>query len=241
MLPLAVSLAGGTVKKLFAMLAVLVGLGLLVITAWFIIIGVKHPTASRSIGIALLSAIGVPVALGIMSVGYRQFRGPNFSTLRTEAEAKRRAASALEDAETAEKIRAELNAYVALRSWRLEIERRRQELANASKSLLQMLRELNDMEARLGVEITEISPATVETLDALLESGPPFVIPDIRVWGMPVGKAANMMAEVIYDYMEQRRLRRMATLVPEALQIEDGEKDKGSKVVQEDSLFNRKG
>jgi hypothetical protein len=221
------------VKKFLAALAVLVGLGLLIITVWFIVTGVKHPTAGRSIGIALLSA-GVPISLSIMSVGYRQFRGPNFSTLRTEAEAKQRAASALEDAATAEKIRAELNAYVAIRSWRLEIERRRQELANATKSLLQMLRELNDMEAQLGVEITEISPATIETLDALLKPGPPFVIPDFHVYGMPVGKAANIMAEAIYDYVEQRRLRRMATLAPEALQVEDAGKGEGSKVAQEE-------
>jgi hypothetical protein len=222
------------VKKTWATFAVLVGLALLIVTAWFIVTGVNHPTAARAIGIALLSAIGVPVALGFISVGYRKFRGPNFSTLKTEAEAKRRAAAALEDAETAEKIRVELNAYVAIRSWRLEIERRRQELANATKSLLEMLRELNDMEARLGVEVTEISPATIETLDAVLEAGPPFVFPDFYAWGIPVGKAANMMANTIYDHMEQRRIRRMASLAPEALQVEDAGNGDESLVVREE-------
>jgi hypothetical protein len=223
------------VKKTWAALAVLLGLGLLGVTAWFIVTGVKHPTASRSIGIALLSAIGVPVALGFISVGYRQFRGPNFSTLKTEAEAKQRAAAALEDAETAEKIKAELNAYVAIRSWRLEIERRRQELANATKALLQMLRELNDMETRLGVEVTEISPSTIETLDAVLEPGPPFVIPDLYIWGMPAGKVANIVLTTVYNYMEQRRLRRMASLAPDALQVADAEKGTTSKGASKDS------
>ncbi len=229
------SASGETVKKVLAALTALVGLGLLVVTVWVIVTGIKHPTAGRSIGIALLSAIGVPIALGMLSVGYRQFRRPNFSTLRTEAEAKQRAASALEDAATAEKIRAELNAYVAIRSWRLEIERRRQELANAAKSMLQMLRELNDMEARLGVEITEISPATIGTLDVLLESGPSFVFPDFYILGMPVGKAANVVADAIYDYVEQRRLRQMARLAPEALQVEDAGRGQGSKVAREES------
>jgi hypothetical protein len=222
-------------KKTWATLVVLVGLAILVLTTWFIITGVKHPTSGRSIAIALLSAIGVPVALGIMSVGYRQFRGPNFSTLKTEAEAKRRAASALEDAETAETIRAELDAYVAVRSWRLEIERRRQELANATKSLLQMLNELNDMETRLDVEVTKISPATIDSLDALLEAGPPFVFPDFHVWGIPVGKVANIAAGTIYDHLEQRRIRQMANLAPEALQIRTAGKGDGPDVVRKES------
>jgi hypothetical protein len=207
------------VRKIWAVLVVLISIGVIVATVWLIIKGVKHPTAHLSIGIAVLSAIGVPVALAAMSVGYRQFRGPNSETLKTEAEAKRRAAAALEDAETAEKIRAELNAYVAIRSWRLEIERRRQELANATEALLRMHHELNDMEAQLGVDITEISPTTMETLDVALEGGPPITFPNFYFYGMPVGKAANMLLNTVYDHMEQRRLRRLASLAPEALQV----------------------
>lgn len=217
-------------KKTWAAFAVLIGLGVIVVTVWLIIKGVKHPTARLSIGIAVLSAIGVPVALAVISVGYRQFRGPNSETLKTEAEAKRRAAAALEDAETAEKIRAELNAYVAIRSWRLEIERRRQELVNATEALLRMHHELNDMETQLGVDITQISPTTMETLDVALEAGPPFTFPNFYVYGMPVGKAANMLVNTIYDHLEQRRLRRLASLAPEALQVTDRGQVDGQKL-----------
>jgi hypothetical protein len=207
------------VKKIWATLAILFGLGVIATTVWLIINGIKHPTARLSISIAILSAIGVPIALAVISVGYRQFRGPNSEALKTEAEAKRSAAAALEDAETAKTIKDELNAYVAIRSWRLEIERRRQELANATEALLQMLHELNAMEKKLSVEITEISPVTMQTLDAVLDAGPPITFPDIRIYGIPVGKGANILASVIYDYSEQRRLRRMASLAPGALQI----------------------
>jgi hypothetical protein len=220
-------------KTWVAFALLLLGLAILGVTAWFIVAGVKHPTAGLSIGIALLSAIGVPVALGIMSVGYRQFRGPNYSTLKTEAEAKERAAAALEDAETAEKIRAELNAYVIIRSWRLEIERRRQELTNATKTLLQMRSELNDMETQLDVETTKLSPETTEILDTILDTNPLVIFPDFRVWGMPVGKAANWVINMVFDSVEQHRLRQLASVAPEALQVSDAGKDDGSKIVQE--------
>jgi hypothetical protein len=98
-----------------------------------------------------------------------------------------------------------------------------------------MLRELNDMEARLDVELTEISPSTIETLDAVLETGPPFVFPHLYVWGMPVGKAANVMADLIYDYMEQRRIRRMASLAPEALKVENIGQRNGPTIAPDDS------
>jgi hypothetical protein len=62
------------------------------VTVWFVVIGSKHPIPDKSIAIALLSAIGTPIALSLMVAGYQKFRGPGTEELKTEAEAKKRAA-----------------------------------------------------------------------------------------------------------------------------------------------------
>ena len=211
-------------KKTWAVFAVLIGLGVIVVTVWLIIKGVKHPTARLSIGIAVLSAIGVPVALAVISVGYRQFRGPNSETLKTEAEAKRRAAAALEDAETAEQIRAELNAYVAIRSGVLK-------LNDAGKSLLMRPRrccgcaiEPNDMETQLGVDMTRVSRNhDGDFWTSAFEAGPPIQRSLLfYVYGIPVGEAASMCWSIRFMITSNSaRLRHLASLAPEALQAAD--------------------
>jgi hypothetical protein len=144
--------------------------------------------------------------------------------LRTEAEARKRAAAALDDAETAEKIKAELNAYVVVRTWWLEIERKRSELSQAASSVVEMLKELNESERRPGIAKTGLSIETVETLDSLLESSPTIQIPDLylNVLGvMPGGNVAGRIAEIgvneSFKYWQRRKMRRMAELAPEAL------------------------
>jgi hypothetical protein len=144
--------------------------------------------------------------------------------LRTEAEARKRAAAALDDAETAEKIKAELNAYVVVRTWWLEIERKRSELSQAASSVVEMLKELNESERRPGIAKTGLSIETVETLDSLLESSPTIQIPDLylNVLGvMPGGNVAGRIAEIgvneSFKYWQRRKMRRMSELAPEAL------------------------
>ena len=44
-----------------------------------------------------------------------------------------------------------------------------------------------------------------------------------------------MMINMIYDYMEQRRIRRMASLALEALQVADGGQVHRSKVAREEA------
>jgi hypothetical protein len=211
-------------RKIWSAVAVIVGVALLVVATLYIIAGVKHPSANKSITIALLSAIGAPVAVSLIVAGCSGLRGPNSSDLRTEAEAKKRAAAALEDAETAEQIKAELNAYVALRSQVLEVERRRHELSNSSATLVEEARELNEREARLGVELTRLSPTTVETLDALMEPDPRFVMPQIFLLGGIGGPASVLAAKIVefavntsLNYLDRKRIQQMASLAPDAL------------------------
>jgi hypothetical protein len=84
---------------------------------------------------------------------------------------------------SAEKVKAELEAYVATRTWRLELGRKRQELASAADNLVRMQEDLNANEARLGAEVTQLSPATIQTLDALLEPRPRVKISPEAIWG----------------------------------------------------------
>jgi hypothetical protein len=210
--------------------AFLFGLAIIATTVCYIILGVKHPSSGNSITIALLSAIGVPIALGAMATGYRSLREPNSETLKTEAEAKRRAATALDDAETAEKIKSELEAYVAVRTFRLEIERKRQEVSRSANATLTMLKELNEDETRLGEERTKLDPITVATLDALLQDSavPEYLNLFLTLVSsvVPIVGASSLaddFARRFYDYLKRRELRRLARLVPDALASPDDE------------------
>jgi hypothetical protein len=215
-------------RKIWPALAVLFGVAIIAVTVWYIILGVKHPSSGNSITIALLSVIGTPIALGVIGAGYRGLHGPDAAMLKTEAEAQRRAAAALEDAETAEKIKSELEAYVAVRTFRLEIERKRRELSRTVNTALEMLAELNEDEARLGEEKTKLDPVTGETLDSLLQSSamPKFleVLLSIIQPIVPIpggDQLADVMVRRSYEYVRKRELRRLARLVPDALAAPD--------------------
>jgi hypothetical protein len=219
--------------KTWPVIALLLGVAIIAATVYYIILGVNHPSSDSSIKIALLSAIGMPIALGAITAGYRGLHEPNAETLKTEAEAQRRAAAALEDAETAEKIKSELEAYVAVRTFRLEIERKRQELSRSANATLTLLKELNEDEVRLGEAETRLDPITVETLNSLLQDSdiPAFLalfldIMSIASIAMPFGgSGASSFVETIarqfYDYLRKRELRRLARLVPDALAAPD--------------------
>jgi hypothetical protein len=219
-------------RKLSAALLAAVGLAIIGLAVWFVVVGIKHPTAGRSIGITLFSALAAPLALACVGTGYRQFRGPNSNELKTEADAKRRAAAALEDAETAEQIKAELEAYVTVRAWELEIKRKRLELAATADQLVTMLQDLNADEDLLGEEKTKLSAVTIETLSALLDDKARVKIPPL-VTGLldgaiPLGlggigvPAAEALANDILKRLERRRLKRIRSAIPQALSDGDG-------------------
>jgi hypothetical protein len=219
-------------RNLSAALLAAVGLVIIGLTVWFVVVGVRHPTAARSIGIALLSALGAPVGLACVGAGYRQYRGPNSSELKAEAEAKRRAATALDDAETAEQIKAELEAYVTVRAWELEINRKRAELAGTADQLVTMLRDLNADEDLLGEEKTKLSPVTIATLSALLDDKARVKVPSpvsgLLDGAIPLGlgaigvPAAEAVANDILRRLERRRLKRIRSAVPQAFSYGDG-------------------
>jgi hypothetical protein len=221
-------------RKLSAVLLTAVGLVIIGLTVWFVVVGIKHPTAGRSIGIALFSALGAPLALACVGTGYRQFRGPNSDELKAEADAKRRAAAALEDAETAEQIKAELEAYVTVRAWELEIKRKRLEVAAAGDQLVKMLQDLNADENLLSEEKTKLNPVTIETLSALLDDKARVKIPPM-VTGLLAGTiplglggiavpAGEAFANDILKRLERRRLKRIRSAVPQAFSNGDGPK-----------------
>jgi hypothetical protein len=223
-------------RKALPVLAVLFGFAVIAATVGYVIVGVKNPTGANSITIALLSAIGVPVALSAIAMGYRGLRGPDAATLKTEAEAKKRAAAALEDAETAEKIKSELEAYVIVRTFRLEIERKRQELSGAVDAALEMLTELNADEVRLGEKETSLDPQTLLTLDALLQSSEIPELLDAILGGIPAfgffsaSPVFETIFRKIYGDARSRKLRRLARLVPEARAVPDERNKPGADV-----------
>jgi uncharacterized membrane protein len=88
------------VRRGRASVAILVGVCILAATIFAIVSGIRHPTTTATIVVSLLSVIGVPISLLAISAGVRWWQRPNAETLRTE---------------TAERIKAELNAYIALR------------------------------------------------------------------------------------------------------------------------------
>lgn len=207
-------------KRAGAIFCIILGFCLIGVTVYAIIKGLNHPTTNSTIAIALFSSIGVPIALAAIGAGIRWSQNPNSATLRTEAQAKRRAAAALEDAETAEKIKLELDAYIALRARRLEIDRRRRELVSASEVLSESYRELNKAEAQLGVEATRLDPEVVNILDSFVEPSGQTIVPDLHIYGIPVGRIVQYFYNELDDSLEKRKLRRLARLAPEALKDE---------------------
>lgn len=202
-------------RKLSALL-IFIGLMMFGVTAWVVVDGVRHPTAVSTILITLLCAIGVQAAYISIQAGIRLWARPEASILRTEAHAKSKAAAALEDAETAEKIKLELDAYIAVRARRLEIDRRRAELTSTAELLMQSCKELNRAEQQLGVDSSLLDPETMELLDVLVEDKRRSV-PDFYVYGIPVGNALQWAVDVAGDYLEKARLRRLSKIAPEAL------------------------
>jgi hypothetical protein len=207
-------------KRTGAVFCIILGCCIIGATVFWILKGIKHPTINSTIVIALLSSIGVPISLAAIGAGIRWSKKPDSATLRTEVQAKRRAAEALEDAETAEKIKLELDAYIALRARRLEIERRRRELTSTAEILSQSYGELNKAEAQLGIETTHLDAGIVEILDSFVEPSGAFPFPDVRIYGIPVGQMAQQFYEKLDDLLEKRKLRRLARLAPEALEGE---------------------
>jgi hypothetical protein len=209
-------------RNVWPVLVALFGFGVIAATVWYVIVSVRNPSSVNSITIALLSAIGAPIALTAIAYGYRGVRGPDAATLKTEAEAKRRAAAALEDAETAEQIKSELEAYVAVRTFRLEIERKRQELSRAADVALEMLKDLNEDEVRLGEQETRLNPQTLLTLDSLLESSDVPEMLDVFLRSVPsfgifsVTPIMGIFVRKTYRDFRRRELRRLARLAPGA-------------------------
>jgi hypothetical protein len=208
-------------RKIWSALLILFGLGVITATVWYVVVSVRHPSSTNSIVIALLSALGAPIALSMIAYGYRGVSGPDAATLKTEAEAMSRAAAALEDAETAEKIKSELEAYVAVRIFRLEIERKRQELSRAVEVTLKMLNDLNADEVLLGEKETSLDPRTLLTLDSLLESSEvpealDVVLRSIPTFPLfPVTPMIGFFVRRAYREFRRIELRRLARLVSE--------------------------
>jgi hypothetical protein len=200
--------------------------------------GVTHPTPAYSIAIALLGAIGVPIALIAISVAIKGLREPDASILRQEAEARRRTAAALDDAATAETLKAEMEAFVALRARRLEIERRRIELRRDADRLVNSHKALGAAERQLELEQTQLDPATTRVLDDVLNlygEGYARIYPYFqgleRMVSMLLPGVGEVLRESFGDFMqrlERRRLRRLARIAPSAL--DDGTRStEGSK------------
>lgn len=219
--------------KAFA--ALIIGACLLAAAIYAIVSGIRHPTVNSTIAISLLSVIGVPIGLLSIAAGVRWWERPNSELLRTEAEASRRAAAALDDAETAERIKLELDAYIALRARRLEIDRRRQELLSSAEVISQSVRELNKAEQQLGIDLTQLAPETVATLGSLVNPVSPIkrLSPYLKLVGylLPIGGPAldsgvtDTVLDSLDDYLTKRRLRRLANIAPEALADEAAKKE----------------
>ncbi|WP_194897561.1 hypothetical protein [Catenulispora pinisilvae] len=198
----------------------LIFFGILVLgtITYFTIEGIRNPSASWTVAVALLGAIGVPVGLSSAGGGWRLRQDFNAEELRAEAEAKLRAATALDHAATAERIRSELNAYVELRARRLEVDRRRTQLEEACLNVVELHGELTVAERQLGLEASQLDPQTIEVLDQFTEEEPlPFPIwfKNMRFYGFPIGSASVASVLWIRRASERRRLRRLAQAAPD--------------------------
>jgi hypothetical protein len=209
------------VNRRLAAFFMISGLGTFGVTAWIVVAGVRHPTVGSTIAITLLCAIGVQLAFLAVQSGYELWKGPEARAMRVEAQARSRAAAALEDAETAEKIKLELDAYITVRARRLEIERRRQELSSTVEVVKKLRDELNEAEELLDLESTQLDPHTVEILDSLTEPSRPQ-IPDFHLYGIPFGQILQYAYSTLMHYMEKKALRRLSHLAPEALDNSTG-------------------
>lgn len=214
-------------RTLFVVEAVF-GVAVLAVTTYVTVRGIAHPSVGSSIAIALLGTIGVPVALGAISIALNGLRDPDASILRREAEAKRRTAAALEDAATAETLKAEMEAFLALRARRLEIERRRTELRRDAEALVTFHKALGEAERQLDLEETQLDPATRSILDEVLDLQGERYARTLRPYLRFADQVLSLLlpasplslanaSDGLLRRLEQRRLRRLARLAPDAL------------------------
>ncbi|UUW91887.1 hypothetical protein [Pimelobacter simplex] len=148
-------------KRLGQTLLCVLGVGLIGGTVWIVVEGSREPSTSLSIFIALTTAFAAPLGLAALGAAWKLSHGPDWRLLRTEAEARQRAADALADAETAETIRAELQSYVELRARAVDLQRRRTELQSDAQRLVAAKEELNAQEAQLRQAKSKLDPETV--------------------------------------------------------------------------------
>ncbi|MBB5867889.1 hypothetical protein F4553_001268 [Allocatelliglobosispora scoriae] len=207
----------------------LLGLAILGATVVLTVKGTQSPSAGMTIAIALMGAIGVPIGFGALNLARQATQRPDAALLKHEAEAKRRTAAALEDAETAERLKAELDAFVALRARRLEIERRRQELKASAAALVDMHRELGTAEKQLGVAESAFDPQVAQILDEVMGLRLTTEYRAVKFYlgtmdrmlsiflPIPAGGSLVESSERLMTVLDRRRMRRLAKLAPEAL------------------------
>ena len=208
---------GITVRHVGRIALMLLGAGLLGGTVFVVIQGTHHPSSTYSILIALTTALAGPLGISCWGLAWSLGRTPHARELRTEAQAKARAAAALEDAESAEKVRQELQAYVAIRARKLEIDRRRAEAVQAARSVVDKYNELNEAERTLGLDATTVSEDTKNILDKLV--GPPKRVNPFEHIFLPfgLGELFAKVYELGTEQWERRRLRKLAEKAPTAL------------------------
>lgn len=198
----------------------LLGLALLAATISTIIQGTLHPSTIGSVGILVATAIVAPLALGTLLKAWKMGHIPSAEVLKTEVEAKNRLLAALTDAETAETIKKELQAYISLRALYLERERRKAELLEAAYMIVEFEEKLNELETKLNLESSKINPETVKVVEKILKEPKP-IFSDYMVPILPFHSILQpiiaWMEVSLLKLLQERRLRRQAALAPEAI------------------------
>lgn len=204
-------------RRAFGFALLFIGVVFIAATVIATVHGVRHPSSSFTVAIALIAAIAVPVGLTLMTAGWHLFQEPDAVELRTEAKAKLRAANALEEAETAEEIKKSLVAYVELRTRRMEVERKRVEVENSTRTLNRLFEDLKAEERRLGLEVTQIGPEVVGILDAYAEPKLPWYFNILRASNviLPAVQVDQLIEGLVHwtwSRQERSRLSKLSSL-----------------------------
>jgi hypothetical protein len=210
-----------TMRRALGVITFLVGVCALGAVAVLTTLGAMHPSTKLTLTVGLLGTIGAPIAVAMVASGWRWSQGPDAAALRTEAEAKRRTAAALEDAQAAEALKSELVAFVELRARRLEIDRRRSELVSAAKRLVALHDELTAAEKQLGLDASKLEPMVIEVLDKVIDRTPPRVRFSFVMPGLPE-ELLEALVHSAWRYRERRHLERLARIAPAAKDADHG-------------------
>lgn len=166
-----------TPQKILAAISALVGVGVFVAIYFVVQWAVRHETDTSIFLVGVMATVASPIGFGLWTTAWRLLRPPSQELIRRQAAAAKELERSLSDWEyadsqrqQAEATRATIDSYIALRTRRLDLERRRQSWDENALRLYEEHKQLTALAGALAEdEVTRISPEARATLDRVIQ------------------------------------------------------------------------